>query len=118
MIHNSCSKCCAFLYCFSVNGGWSDWMKSGDCSESCGGGLLPYIRTCTNPQPKHCGNECEGDVVKLEKCNVQECPSNTIANFSYFLTPIPGQFLIHFFNQICDPLQQYFYHFFLCKQIT
>jgi len=83
MIHNSCSKCCAFLYCFSVNGGWSDWMKSGDCSESCGGGLLPSIRTCTNPQPKHCGNECEGDVVKLEKCNVQECPSNTIFILSY-----------------------------------
>ena len=69
-----------------VDGGWSDWVKSGDCSESCGGGMLAYIRTCTKPQPKYCGNECEGDTIKMEQCNVQPCPSKNNVHYSSFNT--------------------------------
>ena len=44
-----------------VHGGWSEWGTwSSVCSESCGPGRQKRYRNCTQPEPQHGGNDCEG----------------------------------------------------------
>ncbi|XP_055954257.1 hemicentin-1 [Patella vulgata] len=65
-----------------VHGDWTEYELSatGDCSTSCGGGekILTYTRSCTNPRPMHCGNDCVGDTetTDTETCNDNPCPVN------------------------------------------
>ncbi|KAI8502229.1 hypothetical protein Bbelb_198170 [Branchiostoma belcheri] len=40
-----------------IDGGWSDWVD-GECSPSCGHGLMTQTRTCNNPEPAHGGDKC------------------------------------------------------------
>lgn len=68
--------CNADVMC-PVNGNWSEWIPSGECSESCGAGMITYIRMCDNPEPQYCGTECQGPAVKVETCNNGECPTTT-----------------------------------------
>jgi hypothetical protein len=45
---------------FLVNGNWADWTKDGVCECKSGKtGEQKYNRTCTNPAPKHTGNDCD-----------------------------------------------------------
>lgn len=56
-----------------VNGGWSDWKKSGNCSKPCDGGKQDYIRSCDNPAPQYGGSNCSGSNKKQESCNTGKC---------------------------------------------
>ncbi|XP_019636987.1 PREDICTED: SCO-spondin-like [Branchiostoma belcheri] len=63
-----------------IDGGWSDWVD-GECSKSCGHGLMTQTRACNNPEPAHGGDECTlGDGTKgLSEqktiyCNEGVCP--------------------------------------------
>ncbi|CAD5123995.1 DgyrCDS12301 [Dimorphilus gyrociliatus] len=67
------TKECKLTDC-PVNGGWSEWEKSGECSKSCGVGEQIYKRSCTNPVPASGGNDCEGIKTKIEPCKEAECP--------------------------------------------
>ncbi|KAL5005950.1 hypothetical protein ScPMuIL_017108 [Solemya velum] len=57
----------------SVDGGWSSWTESGDCSVTCGSGEQSYGRTCTNPVPMHGGAHCNGSTGKTESCGEGSC---------------------------------------------
>lgn len=57
----------------SMDGGWSDWVDAGVCSKTCGGGLKPQTRTCTNPTPANGGANCIGSATQEIVCNTQAC---------------------------------------------
>ncbi|XP_071145403.1 SCO-spondin-like [Mytilus edulis] len=59
-----------------INGGWSGWSVSSDCTATCGGGSISYKRTCTNPAPAYEGVYCSGEDTKSESCNTHNCPVN------------------------------------------
>ncbi|XP_078694769.1 uncharacterized protein LOC144923806 [Branchiostoma floridae x Branchiostoma belcheri] len=63
-----------------IDGGWSDWVD-GDCSVTCGDGVMTQTRTCTNPEPANGGAQCtreDGtrglDEDRTESCNQGACP--------------------------------------------
>lgn len=61
-----------------INGGWSDWLNSGTCSKTCGGGLQNQTRSCTNPAPANGGSQCSGSTSQQTACNTQACtPDST-----------------------------------------
>lgn len=63
-----------------VDGGFTDWKVSGECSVTCGDqGTVLQTRTCTNPSPKHGGAECIGETKQNVPC--------------YVSTPCPGKFV-------------------------
>ena len=51
-----------------VHGGWSSW-KQSPCSKTCGGGIVQFTRTCSNPTPSCGGASCRGISVIEEACN-------------------------------------------------
>ncbi|XP_075263838.1 uncharacterized protein LOC142355610 isoform X2 [Convolutriloba macropyga] len=60
------------------NGDWADWSVWSKCElfvrdSICGRGTQSRSRTCTNPQPKNGGNDCEGDRHEEQNCDVK-CP--------------------------------------------
>ncbi|XP_065836475.1 properdin-like [Oscarella lobularis] len=57
-------------------GGWSEWVKSGPCSRSCGQGTQIWVRHCTNPIPQHGGNHCGGHSRAVRPCCYYDCPYN------------------------------------------
>ena len=58
----------------SVDGSWTEWTEWRECSRSCGGGFHSRSRTCTNPRPKHGGENCSGRPDETRPCNTQTCP--------------------------------------------
>ena len=63
---------------FVVDCEWDEWMI-GECSKTCGGGLLTKSRKLKVDEARG-GLECTGDPVVSESCNVQECPGKYIVN--------------------------------------
>ena len=65
---------CTFLILidyFVVDGHWSPWRRVGGCSKTCGGGILQYFRTCTEPL---CGGlKCKGISIFEMQCNTACC---------------------------------------------
>ena len=60
---------------FSV---WSPWAEFGECTVSCGGGVIARTRTC-NVGDKHTENsKCKGEATEEAVCNGQICPSKDI----------------------------------------
>jgi len=59
---------------YLVDGGWTLWKNSTECSQSCGGGKIQLNRSCTNPLPQCGGAECMGINNKTVSCNEQCCP--------------------------------------------
>ncbi|XP_068740832.1 A disintegrin and metalloproteinase with thrombospondin motifs adt-1-like isoform X4 [Montipora capricornis] len=59
-----------------VQGGWSSWSVLTPCSVTCGNGTEILSRTCTNPEPKHGGEFCQGDTQKRQVCTQKPCPVN------------------------------------------
>ena len=57
----------------------------GECSKSCGGGLLEKTRVPLVVEA-HGGEKCNGDPVVSESCNVQECPGNFTANVPHVMS--------------------------------
>ena len=63
------------LHCFIVNGGWSLWSMTSECSASCGGGTKSGIRFCNNPTPNNGGKICQGDnETNSIQCGNGVCP--------------------------------------------
>ena len=57
-----------------INGGWSDWMKDGECSVSCGEGVILNKRVCNKPEPQNGGDPCKGEDEKNVPCTEAPCP--------------------------------------------
>ena len=64
---------CFLRHC-PVHGGFTKWTKFGECSRACGVGIKNRTRYCTNPEPKHGGNDCNGSQIEIKVCNVFPCP--------------------------------------------
>ena len=62
------------IYFKIVHCEWDEW-QIGECSQTCGGGILTKIRQ-EKTSAAHGGNECKGEDSIEESCNVQECPGN------------------------------------------
>ena len=62
------------IFLQTVNGGFTEWTEFEECSKTCGDGKQERTRSCTNPEPKHGGQECDGPVLDERKCNVRPCP--------------------------------------------
>ncbi|XP_048737465.1 thrombospondin-1-like isoform X2 [Ostrea edulis] len=72
-----------------VNGSWSSWQVSSQCSVSCGGGVRVRTRTCDNPAPSNGGQPCQGISVHKEICNTQSCPVPTTTQPTTMSTTTP-----------------------------
>ena len=55
------------------DGGWSDYGEWSDCPAVCGGGFQRRTRTCTNPTPRHGGEDCVGEAEEFRTCNPYPC---------------------------------------------
>ena len=51
---------------------WAEW-NVGECSHSCGGGILTKTRT-PKQDAQNGGDDCDGQRSITESCNDQECP--------------------------------------------
>lgn len=71
-----------------VDGGWTDWMDSDECTVSCGGGAQNQTRFCANPAPENGGLDCIGPSEQIATCNEWACP--TIGKFCKHL-PLHNQ---------------------------
>lgn len=84
-----CQDCVtnAFPHCDkAVNGGWSAWTDSTQCSATCGLlGTKVQIRSCTNPAPKNGGSQCPGQNIVTNSRRSVSC--NTDIN-----CPIDGKY--------------------------
>ncbi|XP_031555969.1 uncharacterized protein LOC116292757 [Actinia tenebrosa] len=72
-----------------VDGGYSPFTNFSDCTVTCGGGTQIRTRTCTNPPPRHGGDDCSKDGPDFEtrKCNTQLCPiDGAFTSFSNYST--------------------------------
>ena len=61
-----------------VHGGWSSWTR-GECSKTCGGGIMRFNRMCNNPKPSCRGLPCRGISVHKEPCNEFCCTGKVIS---------------------------------------
>ncbi|XP_069465362.1 hemicentin-2 isoform X1 [Ambystoma mexicanum] len=57
-----------------VNGGFSDWLEWGPCSQTCGQGSQQRIRLCDNPLPANGGQACSGRHTDSRSCQLAPCP--------------------------------------------
>ncbi|XP_066533975.1 hemicentin-1 [Hoplias malabaricus] len=57
-----------------VHGGYSEWMKWGACSVSCGTGVQKRLRQCNNPRPANGGRHCTGSDSETRSCQGKPCP--------------------------------------------
>lgn len=57
-----------------IDGGFTEWSPFGDCDKTCGDGVKKRKRSCTNPEPKFGGKNCEGLTEETQACNVKPCP--------------------------------------------
>ena len=65
-----------FLFTLSsVHGGWRDWLDWETCSATCGADAERVRRRfCDSPIPQHGGDDCTGDPIQSEQCQLDPCP--------------------------------------------
>ena len=54
-----------------VDGKWSSWSSQSFCTKTCGdleGGVRLRTRSCTNPNPEHGGESCQGISRQTSTC--------------------------------------------------
>ena len=56
-----------------VQGGWSEWTKTVNCTSPCVDGIEKFERQCNNPVPKFGGESCVGNSSKTEPCGSRAC---------------------------------------------
>ncbi|XP_022672218.1 A disintegrin and metalloproteinase with thrombospondin motifs 7-like isoform X5 [Varroa destructor] len=61
----------------AIDGEWGSWSAWGECSRTCGGGVIHAERHCDNPAPAHGGRYCIGERKRYRMCNTEECPEGT-----------------------------------------
>lgn len=61
-----------------IDGGFGEWSKYTECTQSCNGGTQKRSRQCNNPAPKHGGRNCSslGPETDEQRCNTFPCPIN------------------------------------------
>ncbi|EDO37341.1 predicted protein, partial [Nematostella vectensis] len=60
-----------------VDGGFTQWTKWSECSETCGSDSIQMrMRVCTNPPPSNGGKDCQGWRFEVKYCNLTKCPVN------------------------------------------
>ena len=66
------------MICFiAVDGGWSEWSRFSECSQTCKGGVKSRTRSCNNPAPLNGGSPCPGDYFETLECYTEiDCKSN------------------------------------------
>ena len=63
------------LCLISVDGAWSTWSTWSFCTKTCSdmeGGLRQRSRSCSNPEPKFGGLDCQGETMQTTTCG-QTC---------------------------------------------
>lgn len=70
---------------FLVHGGFTTWTVWGPCSQTCGEGTQRRSRQCTNPAPRHGGNDCTGSYEEFQTCEIVPCPSKILFINRYIL---------------------------------
>ncbi|XP_028966579.1 A disintegrin and metalloproteinase with thrombospondin motifs 7 [Galendromus occidentalis] len=61
----------------AIDGEWGPWSEWGDCSRTCGGGVMQSERHCDNPAPAYGGRYCIGERKRYRMCNTDDCPEGT-----------------------------------------
>ena len=69
-------------FIYTVHGEFSEWSSWSNCTTSCGGGKRFKTRACNSPSPMYGGNNCIGDVIITEDCNVHFCPGKLVRGFT------------------------------------
>ena len=70
-----------YWVCNIVDGGWTEWEEEYSCTASCGKGVESFTRSCTNPEPKCGGKECDGSSTLSKECDTQKpCPRKLTNN--------------------------------------
>lgn len=57
-----------------MDGKYTNWSDFTPCTVSCGLGSKTRNRSCTNPQPQHGGDYCQGSPTNTELCFLRHCP--------------------------------------------
>ena len=52
------------------SGPWEEWSGSGECSRTCGGGVIVETRECGSPD----ASKCVGATKRFSSCNISPCP--------------------------------------------
>ena len=94
---------CNIDNCFViVHGNWSPW-QYGQCTKTCGSGIIRRKRTCNNPPPSINGSDCNGPAYGILPCYSKACPGMyTLSEFIFLPRPFPCKhnFLVHFYGRI------------------
>ena len=53
----------------AVDGGWGEWSRFTECSQTCGDGVRSRTRECNNPSPLNGGFPCPGEHFETLECN-------------------------------------------------
>ena len=80
------------LYCV-VDGGWSNWTVTTECTRSCGGGILVMGRSCSNPRASCGGQRCSGASRLRLTCNTHCCQGNNNAIMQMILQQLLFQLM-------------------------
>ena len=69
------TKPCFLMNC-PTHGNFSQWSVFSKCSKPCGTGFQRRTRNCSNPEPKHGGQNCSslGLALDEQECNTHSCP--------------------------------------------
>lgn len=59
-----------------IHGGYTVWGNFTQCTVSCGNGTMYRTRNCSNPAPRHRGENCSklGPAEEIRACNEHPCP--------------------------------------------
>lgn len=57
-----------------MDGNYTSWSDFSPCTVSCGPGTRTRTRSCSNPGPKHGGDDCQGYPNSTEICFLGHCP--------------------------------------------
>ena len=61
------------LFSVPVQGGWSEWTPTVDCTSRCIDGIEKFARNCSRPSPKFGGEDCIGNSSKTVSCGSNIC---------------------------------------------
>ena len=58
---------------FTVDCKWEPWSTESKCSVTCGSGTITQRRSISI-KAEHGGSRCQGNTIRLQKCNLPSCP--------------------------------------------
>ena len=78
------------MSCFIVpiQGGWTSWAATSNCSGICVGSIQTRARSCTKPVPAHGGEDCIGNSTDTVECGTTPCGNmfSSFLNYTYILS--------------------------------